>query len=336
MPAGIATRAASPASARRLRRSSPGLNLYWGPYPGQVWTLIAWSLLSGLNLLFASTIPPNSNPANAVTVGSCLYSLLVVILLLTTGARAPRWLPLVLLGGAVASTTMQVQVASTPLDRAVWALPYIVYCSYAALWWPRRVALLFLAFIAVGYFVVLVHSGAMPSMLVTWLMVMSICTGLVLLLGYLVTHLLSIATIDPLTGLLNRTGLMTLLGLMPNSGRGILPRTVIVIDLDDLKKVNDTQGHRAGDRVLHDFGQALRRTARADDVVARTGGDEFVVLLPATTLEQAHVFVQRLTASTDISWSSGISAWGVDMTFDEAISRADVRMYQAKRDRRGA
>lgn len=307
----------------------------WGRYPGPVWTLIAWSLLSGLNLLFAITFPANNKPPDPSTIGTCLYALLIVVTLLVLGERAPGWLLLAFLGGAVAATTLLVHGAITPLGGAVFALPYIVYCSYAALWWPRRIALLLLAAVALAYFAVLTVRGAMPYMLVTWLVIVSICTGLVLLLGYLVNHLVSIATIDPLTGLLNRTGLMTLLELAPNAGRRTQPRTVVVIDLDGLKKVNDTRGHRAGDEVLHAFGQALRGIARADDIIARTGGDEFVVVLPVTTPDQAQAFLNRLAQTSGVSWSYGVAAWDADMDYDEAISRADERMYQAKRDRRG-
>ncbi len=307
----------------------------WGRYPGPVWTLIAWSLLSGLNLLFAITFPANNKPPDPTTVGTCLYALLIVITLLVLGPRTPNWLLLAFLSGAIGATTMLVYGALTPLGGAVFALPYVVYSSYAALWWRRRVAVAFLLVMAIAYFAVLSLRGAMPYMLVTWLVIMTICMGLVLLLGYLVNHLVSIATVDPLTGLLNRTGLMTLLVLAPTAGRRTQPRTVAVIDLDGLKQVNDTEGHRAGDVVLHDFGQALRGIARADDIVARTGGDEFLVVLPVTTEDQAEVFLARLARSTDISWSSGVSAWNPDMSYDEAIARADERMYQAKRDRGG-
>ena len=81
---------------------------------------------------------------------------------------------------------------------------------------------------------------------------------------------------DPLTGLLNRRGLQA---AMASLSEGDLPLAVCLFDLDDLKKVNDTHGHDAGDRMLRAFADLLRRQTRAEDIHCRYGGDEFVVIL---------------------------------------------------------
>lgn len=307
----------------------------WGRYPGPVWTLIAWAALNGLNLLFAITFPANGKSPDAFTVGTVIYAGLVAGLLLVLADRTPMWLVWLILSGAMISTTMLTYGALTPLGGALFALPYIVYTSYAALWGPRALAVGYLVAAGVLYFAVLVRRDALPGMLVSWMIIMSICTGLVLLLGQLVSDLRRLATTDPLTGLLNRQGLTTLLELSPTQGRRTQPRTIVMFDLDRFKRVNDTAGHIAGDALLAGFAEALRSSARVDDILARTGGDEFMAVLPLSGEENVERFVQRVRAATATSFSYGAAAWPPEMSYDEVTARADERMYEAKRNRAG-
>jgi two-component system chemotaxis response regulator CheY len=124
---------------------------------------------------------------------------------------------------------------------------------------------------------------------------------------------------------------------------------VILCDVDGLKSVNDTAGHLVGDSVLRSVGTTLRSTARAEDVVARFGGDEFVLLLPRTGLEAARALVKRLStelpeqtymwAGTPHSLprvSYGIAAFPEDgLLADQLIAKADERMYADKALARG-
>jgi diguanylate cyclase (GGDEF)-like protein len=303
----------------------------WGRYPGPVWTMVVWALLTGINLAFAITFPENNKPAEPLTIGICAFALTIVGVLLVLAERTPAWLLWSFLAGGVLANTALVYGAVTPLGGALFALPFVVYTSYAALWGSRPVALGFLAASAACYLTVLYLRDALPSMLVSWLLIMSICGGLVLLLGHLVSDLRRLATTDPLTGLLNRYGLATLLGLAPGEGRRVQPRSVAVLDLDRLKTINDAHGHGAGDRALREFAAALRECTRADDVVARTGGDEFVVVMPLTDLAGAHAFIERLRSRTSVTFSEGLAQWPTELTFDDVIARADGLMYEAKR-----
>ena len=142
---------------------------------------------------------------------------------------------------------------------------------------------------------------------------------------------------DALTELLNRRGFQRWLGGFLSQGT---PGAVMLIDLDHFKAVNDTLGHHVGDQVIHAAGSALRASVRADDIVARIGGDEFAVLLPGADRERARATAERLvqaittqglTASHGVSASVGVAMLaGAFATSDEALMAADLAMYDAK------
>jgi diguanylate cyclase (GGDEF)-like protein len=108
---------------------------------------------------------------------------------------------------------------------------------------------------------------------------------------------------------------------------------LIVIDLDQFKAVNDRDGHLAGDRTLRDFSAALLEVTRPDDIAIRSGGDEFVLILPKTDPSGAHALASRLRTAASIEWSYGVAQWAADEGFDAAMARADQRMYKQKTER---
>jgi diguanylate cyclase (GGDEF)-like protein len=147
------------------------------------------------------------------------------------------------------------------------------------------------------------------------------------------------ALADPLTGLMNRAGFEQRLSKewqrAKRYERGL---GLLLIDLDDFKQVNDTQGHQAGDRVLREAAAAITGRIRETDMSARIGGDEFVVLCPETTnagLETLAVGLERTLAEHGIGASAGhAQREPVDAEPGELIARADKAMYQRKRQRR--
>jgi diguanylate cyclase (GGDEF)-like protein len=116
--------------------------------------------------------------------------------------------------------------------------------------------------------------------------------------------------------------------------------TLAVLDLDNFKSVNDTLGHAAGDRLIHDVGQAIRRRLRRVDIVARIGGDEFVVLLPETNAAAAVTALEHVRESLQSladGYGPAVKASFGSVTFmsppntvEEMLQLADVAMYQAK------
>ncbi|HEX9494647.1 MAG TPA: diguanylate cyclase, partial [Candidatus Limnocylindria bacterium] len=154
-----------------------------------------------------------------------------------------------------------------------------------------------------------------------------------------------LASDDPLTGLTNRRVLVERLEAEAAEARRHGDAfCVILCDVDGLKAVNDTAGHLVGDSVLRSVATTLRATARTEDVVARFGGDEFVLLLPRTALDAARALVTRLARELPeqtYMWaglphslprvSYGIAAFPEDgLLADQLIAKADERMYQDK------
>ena len=156
-------------------------------------------------------------------------------------------------------------------------------------------------------------------------------------------ELLQLSLTDPLTGLANRRKLLEIMQAeITQATRYKLPLSLIMLDLDNLKGINDTFGHAAGDEALRIVAQVLKLTSRQADLPARLGGDEFVLLLPHTPLSGAKQLSHTLKeAISSLKISQGMSI-GVSLgaaTFEperdrqgeDLIARADQALYQAKR-----
>src|SRR6202045_3439574 len=112
----------------------------------------------------------------------------------------------------------------------------------------------------------------------------------------------NLAMIDPLTGLYNRRfAEQRLAAEVARSERRGHPLTVLTLDLNNFKEINDTFGHPAGDQVLLEFANRLNKVVRGSDLAVRLGGDEFLVLLPECTMEQLQLVLVRL-GSFEVNW----------------------------------
>ena len=159
---------------------------------------------------------------------------------------------------------------------------------------------------------------------------------------------LALATTDALTGICNRRGFEALSHqALSFCARNEMPVSVLMIDLDLFKSINDEWGHAEGDAALCGLAAQLVKTFRDSDVVGRLGGDEFAVLLSGTAGDQAQIGASRLTAAVDefnrssgshwkLQFSVGISELEgyLDRDLHAAIRRADEQMYAHKRARR--
>ena len=159
-----------------------------------------------------------------------------------------------------------------------------------------------------------------------------------------------LARIDSLTACLNRRALLEELETeLERARRYKHGLTILMIDLDRFKDVNDTHGHLVGDSVLKQVGDVLRKEARAVDAVARYGGEEFVLLLPDTSAEGGLAFAERLRERVEehnfaegdvdrlrVTVSIGVAQFpGNEVTkLESLIEMADAALYRAKNDGR--
>lgn len=159
----------------------------------------------------------------------------------------------------------------------------------------------------------------------------------------LAEELRRIAIVDEMTGLNTRRHLLEL-GEHEHrrQQRNGLPMSVLLMDLDHFKRVNDIHGHAAGDETLRRFGAALRACMRKTDIFGRFGGEEFLALLPETALEVALTLAERVRRAVEamkidwqgssirISVSIGAASLEAGEPLERAIARADTALYQAK------
>jgi diguanylate cyclase (GGDEF)-like protein len=155
-----------------------------------------------------------------------------------------------------------------------------------------------------------------------------------------------LASVDELTGLLNRRALEEALRRdLARADRDANPISILLLDVDHFKQVNDTWGHPAGDAVLTMIGSLLQRSLRTSDVAGRYGGEEFMCVLPATDAAGALVLAERLRTATlertvstsgafiQITISIGIATErgpGCRTAYDSIIRKADEHLYRAK------
>ncbi len=156
---------------------------------------------------------------------------------------------------------------------------------------------------------------------------------------------LQMAVTDPLTGLHNRRYLESHLGgLIDAAADGDKPLSLMILDIDHFKSVNDTFGHDAGDEVLRSFAERVKTVIRGVDVVCRLGGEEFIIVMPDTALDVAARVAERVRQSigdTDFSIDKGVRQISITVSIgiaerrngreaDVLMKRADLALYRSK------
>jgi diguanylate cyclase len=157
-------------------------------------------------------------------------------------------------------------------------------------------------------------------------------------------HACSQARVDKLTGALNRRGLEQAWAAETSRAKRLgSPLCLAMLDIDNFKALNDRVGHQAGDRALVHLAGVVGRSLRPSDTIARFGGEEFVLLLPHTPLEEAMAVMTRLQRELTrrfflhnnerllVTFSAGLTAWRSGEPQEAALERADSALYEAKR-----
>ncbi|MDA8098543.1 MAG: sensor domain-containing diguanylate cyclase [Nitrospiraceae bacterium] len=163
----------------------------------------------------------------------------------------------------------------------------------------------------------------------------------------LIERLEHLSSTDGLTGLLNRRALIEQLGYeIERARRYGSPLSIILCDMDNLKEINDTHGHLAGDLAIQLVSATLRNTLRNVDIAGRYGGDEFLIVIPETNLEGTHNIAEKIRTATNatetnfegkqlrVSVSMGIASLAPGDDIDTFVTRVDVALYSSKHDGR--
>jgi diguanylate cyclase (GGDEF)-like protein len=299
--------------------------------PPMVWAAALLYVCRGLTCFATVAFPISARQPVRLLLAVGVLGLLVGVGLWIF-ARNPSALFMQLLMALSAVTvSLMVAHAHTTSGAMLAAFAYPWTAMYVAHFFSRRALIVQALLISVGFAVGLMVAG-LPDMGIVWVVVTGTAWSTALVLGNLSASLRQRADTDPLTGLLNRSGFIALAA----RERGIADRTrtsltIAVLDLNGFKQINDQLGHAAGDRVLAEIAREWQARLRAGDILARHGGDEFVLLLPATSQREAGAVLERLHGrELPVDWSVGLSDWLPGEHLDACLARADRSLYNAK------
>jgi diguanylate cyclase len=303
--------------------------------PPATWTAALLCLCGGLARLLVVAFPLSAHQPDALIAASGISMGALAALLWVFAWRVPIVALQVLMFASALFAGVLVANATTDRGALLAAFSYPWIMVYAAHFFSRRTSVALAGVISTSFGVALVVNG-LPGAFVEWLLVSCAVFATGVVLGDLGESLRRQADTDYLTGLLNRSGFLAAAtrerSVADRSGQ---PLTLAVLDLDGFKKINDRDGHAAGDRLLAALGRDWRSSLRSGDILARHGGDEFVLLMPCTTPSGAEAVFRRMRAPHDaVSWSCGVSEWLAGESLDAALARADRRLYRAKAKQR--
>jgi diguanylate cyclase (GGDEF)-like protein len=290
--------------------------------------LVVMLLVSATAALLGALAPMTPAAPTGLNAVLSVVGFAMAVVVWTRPSAAPWRVvgPAVVVGG-VASI---VAAAATPGGTATGTLGFVWVVLYTALFCSRRTARAYVGLISVALAAAL-WTNPFPGRWHTWVYVVLTAAAAGEALSSTVQRLHRLAVTDPLTGLLNREGVRRaadrVLLAAERSGADV---SVVVVDLDGFKAVNDVHGHAAGDELLVRLARAWSDELRPADLLCRWGGDEFVLVLPDTGLDAAAATVRRLAAASTAGWSYGLAAYRPGSTLDVLLRDADADLYRAK------
>jgi diguanylate cyclase (GGDEF)-like protein len=316
--------------------------------------IVSWVFILGTAAIVGATgLWPDTQPAILVLLGLAgLVVLLVHDLLPSDALGSAKFV----VEGSVAITFATLLVLLTGQTGSPYFFVFPLIVAGAALVVSPAVTIALAGIASVGYVAAAIIPTGRPATLPPEPVVVGLNLTALLLLAYVAMVVareqrrsrdaaIRLSTIDPLTGLFNRTFFFAAvdreIARSLRSGRGFC---LLMMDLDELKAVNDRHGHFHGDRLLRSVGEVVRMGVRRIDTPARYGGDEFVVLCPETDPTGAFVLAEKIRQGVreldldsqgtriDASVSLGVVSFPDDgRTSDDLLIAADQAMYASKR-----
>jgi diguanylate cyclase (GGDEF)-like protein len=295
---------------------------------------LAGMFLAGA-LLMIAVVVLSDGQAEGAKLTLALISLPCALFVHHFRQRLPGWMMHVLL---LAGTVLVVTATATdpvPTTMVASSALLVWVTVYASAFFDLRDAVAHGLLGAAGFAVVL-YFRPIGQDVAVWLLIVGTAGVVGLVVGWFARRLRSLAATDALTGLPNRQAFKSILSNeIDRAERANTPLALALVDLDDFKAINDSDGHQAGDRALARLPERWGRELRAHDVLARYGGDEFVVLLPNCPLDDAEDALGRMSRAGWPTCSAGVVtlAWGENP--EVLLARADAALYQAKSERAG-
>lgn len=298
---------------------------------------LQFAVLGNTIPLALATIGDFQSHRTVFFVGAAIAALAPIVVVLAP-ARSPLRTAFAL-GGLVGLTMLQAYSGGV-------GSPYAVLLMMPAIWFglqatQRELTIGMIEIVLCCYAPMLIFGS--PAYPVDWVQATLVIAITLSVAGSLATlsretwrltvKLQKEATVDELTGLLNRRGWTYVanreLSRARRLGSGV---ALVLIDLDGLKEVNDTMGHDEGDELLRVTAERMRAAFRAEDVIARFGGDEFLVLLTDTSPDGAFAVVERLRSATRSrgAFSAGVAMSTGGETLDDLQRCADLALYESK------
>lgn len=298
--------------------------------------LVAMFASGGMFALLTATVLPPERPVEwylAATVAGMALVIAVAVFLI--GRRITltyaAWLSSIYILLLVLLVVRASNLSRATVAGLMLVVVIVLFAWFMPVWYSRVVGYTALSVICI----ILVIRFPTNDGFLTVIAFFSLTILLTEVFGSFKRNLQRASLTDHLTGTWNRAGFERLLDTQIRTlQRTADPLSIMYLDLDDFKSVNDALGHHSGDEVLRNTAAALTESVRASDSVARIGGDEFVVLLPGATASEVHTLAKRLKNEVQVSaWSYGIAEYEPGETAQEFVKRSDAEMMRMKRQR---
>src|SRR5262245_32630424 len=316
---------------------------------------------AGLALVAFALPSSSANTATQILIPRAGYALAagaIVVILLANFDRLPLWTFQLTLAAGTALISFVIYDSGDP--TSAYTMFYVWIALYAFYFFSRTQACFQVAFVALAYGAVLHFEDGLTVPTARWLITVGTVAAAGILVAMLkarveslVRRLSESARTDPLTGLLNRRGFEEHFEHeLERARRGSGRLSVVLLDLDYFKVVNDRFGHAVGDDALDRLGRVLTATKRQIDTAARVGGEEFALLLPESDADGAYTLCERIRRHVSDSFAKAGFPEGEESSFPltvslgvagfplggttpaELLRSADTALYSAKREGR--